>query len=870
MRKRFPWGVFSALALCLVGGFIWGLEPSTRELAEREKWAAAKFDLTAPTPERFTDRVVVEANHAPVQLDSRYGRPMKMGEVLYTNGLYCHAPSNLRVTLSQSAVRLKAVIGIDSNENTAAGGGSIQFAVRSGDQVLFESELFRGTKAGVPIDVALPNLKEFSLLVNDGGDGIACDQADWANIAVELEDGTLLPLSSLELIQPKEEKTFEAVYPFEFTYGGRSSRDFLADWKKTVTESVITESTAAGSAANKRLRTLTFEEPDGGLRVVCDCVEYLDFPTVEWKLTFQNNGTEKSRVLENILPLSTFFSREFFDPVSVAQFDPELERVTQFNRQGEFLLHHFKGGGYGLNDYTPLEMALDTGASRDFLSAGRPCGVELPYFNLQAGLKGWIIVVGWSGQWKASFVHADGLSTQVTAGQATARMELLPGEEIRTPLIVVQNWNRSSWLEAQNIWRAWMLKYNVPRPSGEIIAPHVAGCSSHWYSEMTQADEASQLTFLDRYAEEKIDIDYWWMDAGWYPCDGSWGKTGTWKPDTARFPNGLRPITDYARRRGIDSIVWFEPERVHVGTELAEEHADWLLVGNDTVGGNLLDLGNDDARNWLIDRVSSLIDSEGIDFYRQDFNMDPLANWQKNDTPDRQGMTENRYVRGYLAYWDALLQRHPGIKIDTCASGGNRNDLETLRRAVPLWRDDYFLDPVAYQNQTLGISLWMPLHGTGWRALDVYGARSAMVPYLNLLYDLRDKSLDYDAIRAYVQTWRDVFAPLFTADFYPLTPLLQRDDPSGSFDYQQNIWVGWQYNDPKSGTGAIQMFRRIFSPYKVGTFTLFGLESDAVYTVSDYDSSKTEDYTGEELMSKGLDIKINEAPGAVILTYKKK
>ena len=861
MKKQLLFGALCAALVLAAGRGASGLEPSYRELTERAKWAAARFDLQAPSAEDFPDRVEVRTNYAPVQKDNRYNRPMKMGEVLYTNGLYCHAPSVLDVKLSKSATRLRAVIGIDSNENTAAGGGSIQFIVRSGEEVFFKSDVFRGTGPGVPIDVALPGVREFTLEVSDGGDGFACDQADWADIAVELEDGTVVPLSSLELIQEKEDLTNQTEYPFEFTYGGRCSRDFLAEWKKTVADR--TEGT-------KRFRTLTFDSPDG-LRVVCDCVEYLDFPTVEWKLTFQNTGTEESQILEDIFPLAASFSREYFEAVGAEQFDPAFEPIKRFNRQGEFLLRHFKGGGYGLDDYTPLETPLGAGAERGFLSSGRPSGIDLPYFNLQAGVKGWIIVVGWSGQWKASFARSGGLSTRVTAAQANTHMKLLPGEDIRTPMIVVQNWNRPSWLEAQNVWRAWMMKYNVPRSGGEVLRPHVSGCSSYWYAEMARADEASQKMFIDRYAEEKIDLDYWWMDAGWYPCGDLWDNVGTWKPDPDRFPNGLRPITDYAHRLGIGSILWFEPERVCAGTQLAEEHADWLLRAEDTVKTNLLDLGNDQARNWLIDRIDSLIKSEGVDFYRQDFNMNPEEHWRRRDTPDRQGMTENRYVRGYLAFWDALLARNPGLKIDTCASGGNRNDLETLRRAIPLWRDDYLLDPTAYQNQTFGISLWMPLHGTGWRATDAYGARSAMVPCLNLRYDLRDRSLDYDAIRSYVKTWREVFVPLFTADFYPITPLLNKDRLSEEgVDYQQNIWIGWQYNDPKTGTGAIQMFRRVFSPYKVGTFPLYGLDPEALYTVSDYDSGRTAEFTGEELMTRGLDIEIGEAPGAVIVTYKKK
>ena len=86
---------------------------------------------------------------------------------------------------------------------------------------------------------------------------------------------------------------------------------------------------------------------------------------------------------------------------------------------------------------------------------------------------------------------------------------------------------------------------------------------------------------------------------------------------------------------------------------------------------------------------------------------------ERDDTEDRQGITEIKHVTGYLAYWDELRRRHPDMLIDSCASGGRRNDLETMRRAVPLWRSDYAFEPVGHQCMTYGISLWLPFHGTG-------------------------------------------------------------------------------------------------------------------------------------------------------------
>ena len=102
--------------------------------------------------------------------------------------------------------------------------------------------------------------------------------------------------------------------------------------------------------------------------------------------------------------------------------------------------------------------------------------------------------------------------------------------------------------------------------------------------------------------------------------------------------------------------------------------------------------------------------------------------WRRNDAPDRQGITEIRHVDGYLAYWDELLSEHPNMLIDSCASGGRRNDLETLRRAVPLLRSDYILEPIGNQCHTYALSFWVPFYGTGVGAIDPYLFRSVICP----------------------------------------------------------------------------------------------------------------------------------------------
>jgi alpha-galactosidase len=401
-----------------------------------------------------------------------------------------------------------------------------------------------------------------------------------------------------------------------------------------------------------------------------------------------------------------------------------------------------------------------------------------------------------------------------------------------------------------------MIAHNLPRPGGQLPAPRWNASSSLWYEEMGKADEASQIQFIDGYLKNDLKIDFWWMDAGWYfHGGGGWPRTGTWEVDTQRFPRGLRAVTDYAHSKGIKIIVWFEPERVTPGTWLYEKRPKWLL-GKDGEQ-KLLNLGNPEARQWLTDHVDKLLTEQGIDLYRQDFNMEALPYWRANDTEDRQGITEIRHVEGYLAYWDELQRRHPNTLFDTCASGGRRDDLETLRRAVPLHRSDYIFEPVGQQCHTYGLAMWVPFYGIGINTDDPYIVRSMMCPSFGTGPDLRREGVDYSGWRRRGAEWRSI-APYFYGDYYPLTP----------YSLDNHAWLAWQFDRPDLGEGVVQAFRRAESFYESARFKLQGLEPEAHYVLTDCDDPTPRERTGRELMEQGLPVAIKPQPGAAIITYR--
>ncbi|GMW01384.1 MAG: hypothetical protein AMXMBFR84_25210 [Candidatus Hydrogenedentota bacterium] len=801
--------------------------PVPLELDDATEWINAKLEgKSRPTGSRAA--VEVHANHDPVQMNSRAGKPLNIAGIEFDSGLYCHAPSRLRVRLPKAGKTFQAIVGVDSNDQTRGGRGSVMFSVTTEEKTIWTSGTLNEGDMGVPVSIDLHGATEFWLEVSDTGDGISCDQADWANAIVTVDDGSAISVSDLPLEQSARMPLTNDP-PFSFMYGGRPSSDFLASWPCERKTQPIDQ--------HRNRHTIQYRDPDSRLEVLCEAIQYLDYPVVEWTMHFRNDGNTDTPVLSDIQPINSIFDN---------------------GSNNDVTLFHNKGDNCTADSFEPLVEPLEVGENyRIANTGGRPTQVAFPYFNLNFGDRGMIVVVSWAGQWYTQFTRDQGSGIRIQAGQEATHFKLHPGEQVRTPMIVVQFYRGNRW-HGQNVWRSWMIEHNLPKPNGALPKlGQLAACSSHQFGEMIHATTDNQMFFIQKYLDRGFALDYWWMDAGWYWNKSGWPNTGTWEVDTNRFPGGLRPISDYAHNRGVDIIVWFEPERVTEGTWLADNHPEWIHGG--TKGG-LLNLGIPDARMWLTDHVDSLISSQGIDLYRQDFNMDPLSYWRSNDEDDRQGLTEIRHVEAYFAYWDALRKRHPGMLIDSCASGGRRNDLETLRRAVPLLRSDYIMEPTGNQCHTYALAAWFPYFGTGSSKTDPYQIMSTLCPHFTACWDQRDETIDWNRIRQTMSDWAEL-APNYFGDFYPITDYSLKNDQ----------WIAWQFHREEAGQGMVQAFRRDNCPYVSARLPLRSLDSGSEYDVHclGHPEANTT-LTGKKLMEEGIPILIDSKPGAVFVSYVKR
>jgi len=801
------------------------VSPTVEELRQRDSWVAAKFQgLRKDTP--VEPGVTVLARFNPLQRNAHLGTPLQIKDEQFAHGLFCHANSKLMVRLPSPGKTFSSKVGILSTHTATGGQGSVIFSVSVKDEAVFRTGTLREGMDAAPVEVDLKGATSFVLEISDAGDGIACDQSCWADAKITLAGGKEIWLSDMKIIDAQKEPYGTEPF-FSFVYDGQASSEFLGNWKLERLSTELDD--------HRTEHTLTYTDPKTGLVVRCVGVVWKDYPTVEWTLYFKNEGAQDTPIIESVQSLDTTLQR---------------------GGEGEFVLHHHLGDKCAVDSFAPVQTTLGPNVSRKFAPAGgRPTSLQWPYYNLECPgeNEGVIIVIAWPGQWSAEFTRDETVGLRIRGGQELTHFKLHPGEQIRTPLVVMQFY-KGDWIRSQNVWRQWMFDHNFPKDHGKPLSPK-QGAASVWYFGF-QCTQAGDCEFIRLFAEKGIPLDYWWMDAGWYPSKGSWPVTGTWEADKARFPDGLRAVTDASRKHGGETIVWFEVERVHPDSWIAKHHPEWVHGG---AAGGLLKMDEPQAVRWITDHVDKMITEEGIDLYRSDFNIDPLSYWRDNDGKDRQGITEIRYVEGYLEYWGELRRRHPGMLMDSCASGGRRDDLETMRRSVPLLRTDLENNPEAYQCCTYGFGLWLPFFdATNYERFDDYYFRSTIAPFLQCNWDVRKDTFDAETARRSIKEWRSV-ADYYFGDFWPLS----------EYDTSNRVWMTWQFDRPDRAAGLIQAFRRPDCPYVSAQYKLRSLQPDALYIVSDLDADQPSRMTGQELMEQGLLITISQKAGAALITYEK-
>jgi alpha-galactosidase len=201
---------------------------------------------------------------------------------------------------------------------------------------------------------------------------------------------------------------------------------------------------------------------------------------------------------------------------------------------------------------------------------------------------------------------------------------------------------------------------------------------------------------LDRLAgladvAAEVGVERFVLDDGWFMHRRhERAGLGDWTVDPAVWPQGLGPLVEHVRGLGMEFGLWVEPEMLNVDSDLYRAHPDWVLRATEDVHDlpvswrhqQVLDLVVPEAWQYIHDCLDALLTEYDIGFLKWDHNRD-LVDAGHRGRPAARAQTLAVY-----RLLDSLRARHPGVEIESCASGGARVDLGILARTDRVWTSD--------------------------------------------------------------------------------------------------------------------------------------------------------------------------------------
>ncbi|WP_296137471.1 glycoside hydrolase family 36 protein [uncultured Tessaracoccus sp.] len=254
---------------------------------------------------------------------------------------------------------------------------------------------------------------------------------------------------------------------------------------------------------------------------------------------------------------------------------------------------------------------------------------------------------------------------------------LAPGERFVTPTVAVAIGDEG-WQDAVGeltTYRRWLRSVCTGRVEPAPIV-------FNDYLNTVMADPTSaKLRPLIRAAAE-AGLETFCIDAGWFvdELDGDWwGGVGAWQPSRTRFDGGVEGILREIRDHGMTPGLWLEPLAVGLDSPAVGELRGAAMARGGVPlveqGRLRLDMRSPLARRHLDEVVDRMV-GYGIGYLKIDDNFS--AGSGPDADADSPGAGLLGHCRAYRAWIASLTERHPGLVVENCGSGGMTADYAVL------------------------------------------------------------------------------------------------------------------------------------------------------------------------------------------------
>ena len=217
-------------------------------------------------------------------------------------------------------------------------------------------------------------------------------------------------------------------------------------------------------------------------------------------------------------------------------------------------------------------------------------------------------------------------------------------------------------------------------PAEDRSLPIVYNEYMHGYWENSTEENTARLApFI-----ASLGVDYYVIDCGWHDEEeATFPYVGRWKESKRRFPSGIKRTVDCIHACGMKAGLWLEVEAVGLLCREMNEYytKDCFFLKNgekiSAMGRYQLDFRNPRVREYIAGVLRTLVEEVGVDYIKIDYNQCTGPGTEQNSDSLGDGLLEHN--RAYLRFLEEMVARYPHLLIESCASGGQRLDAETLR-----------------------------------------------------------------------------------------------------------------------------------------------------------------------------------------------
>ncbi|MBI4910292.1 MAG: alpha-galactosidase [Acidobacteria bacterium] len=589
----------------------------------------------------------------------------------------------------------------------------------------------------------------------------------------------------------------------------------------------ISESTQQIDRRGTRL-SLVFDQNDGGFRIFLNLELFEDQPVLRYSVRVRNT-LERERHVRMADMLSWNFAEprgNSFRAMRVNQWSV-LPPLKNFEPKESMLA----------DDATPLIVRS---------GAGEPeCAWIAVRDSRDRGL-----VAGWEFDGRAEATAqriADEGRLRLSAQVSDLNRLLAPGDEFQVPAGFIGlfhgNWDEAGF-RTQRFVEAVLAK---PLPDTAKF-PYVVWDS---WAYQTRINEA----LLRRNAEiaAKAGVEMFIVDLGWAK------QIGEWRDDPAKFPSGLRALSDYVHSLGMKFGLHIAFAEAAAESAVVREHPDWVATEPyQYFGAKPLCLSHKPVQEWVIAELLRVIDEFGVDWVLQDGEHIVKQCTRTDHTHDPADSNYSNAVDGLNSVLDAVQKQRPNVSWENCANGGSMMTFNMVRYYVTSITNDasgalgsrQSVYGATYPFPPRYTDRYMPENGS-----NTYQTRSYMFggPWImmNKLESL--EAADLALATSEIRVYKNLRGQVKDSQVFHLTEMPRE----GAVDAIQGYLAS-------ADTSTIVVTREM-APESNYLLKPQGLRPEGNYRVRFQDDRRIYMMTGEQLMRDGVRVQLPEAQSAEIV-----